>query len=108
MNAAGNGGANSCAGVFCDGFEGGTKLAADWSVDNTVMANVVEVVSTKAHTGTNSVHMKFTSSAGQTFIVEKKGFPAPMNSLWGRVWLYVMTPSDGGHDVYIESTDAKT
>jgi len=67
---------------------------------------MVEVVSTKAHSGTSSVHMKFATAAGNTLIKTTKGFPAPMNSLWGRVWLFLMT-ADGssGHDVYIETSD---
>ena len=99
------GGSNgACSGVFCDGFEGSTMLGAAWTVDNAVAANVVEVVSTMAHTGTNSVHMRFATTAGATFIHETMGFPAPMNSLWGRVWLNVMTPMNTGHDVYIEAS----
>lgn len=99
------GGSNAaCNGVFCDGFEAGTTLGAAWTVDNAVPANVVEVVSGMAHTGTNSVHMKFATNQGATFIHETMGFPAPMNSLWGRVWLYIMTPMNNGHDVYIEAS----
>jgi hypothetical protein len=103
---AGTGGATAtaCAGVFCDGFEEGTTLGAAWTVDKSVAANVVEVVSNKAHTGTNSVHMTFTTAQGATFITEKMGFPATMNSYWGRVWLFIMTPTDTGHDVYIEGS----
>lgn len=102
----GNGGSGACAGVFCDGFEGSTKLGTAWTVDNSVTANVVEVVSDKAHTGTNSVHMKFGMGSGATFIHETTGFPFMNNSLWGRVWLYVMNdPTSNGHDVYIEASD---
>ncbi len=103
---AGGTGSGACSAVFCDGFEGSTKLGAAWTVDNSVSANVVEVVSDKAHTGTNSVHMHFTTASGATFIHETMGFPAPMNSLWGRVWLFAMTdPMSTGHDVYIEASD---
>ena len=104
-SADANGGSGACTAAFCDGFEGSTQLPPAWTVDNSVAANVVEVVSSKAHTGTNSVHMKFSGNSGATFIHETMGFPFAMNSLWGRVWLYVMTdPNSGGHDVYIESS----
>jgi hypothetical protein len=73
-------------------------------VDNSVAANVVEVVSTMAHTGKNSVHMKFTTANGATFIHETMGFPIT-TALWGRVWLYIMNdPTSNGHDVYIEGS----
>jgi hypothetical protein len=100
----GGSGSGACAGVFCDGFEGSTKLGAAWTVESAVAANVVEVVSTMAHTGTNSVHMKFTTASGATFIHETMGFPIA-TALWGRVWMYVMNdPSSNGHDVYIEGS----
>lgn len=96
----------ACAGVFCDGFESGTTLGSAWTVDNAVTGNVVEVVTTMKHSGNNAVHMKFGTGQGATFIHETMGFPAPMNSLWGRVWVYYMTdPSSAGHDVYIEASD---
>jgi len=102
------GGLGACTAAFCDGFEGSTQLPAAWKVDNSVAANVVEVVSTKAHSGSNSVHMKIATSSGATFIHETAGFPFPMNSLWGRVWLYVMTdPNSGGHNVYIENSNGQ-
>jgi hypothetical protein len=79
-------------------------LSANWTVDNAVPANVVEVVANKAHTGTNSVHMTFTTASGATFIDESRGFPAPNDSYWGRVWLYAMTGWEGGHHVLIEGS----
>jgi hypothetical protein len=99
------GGSGVCAGVFCDGFEAGLTLGTAWVQDKAVAANTIEVVTGMAHTGNNSVHMKFTTASGATFIHEAVGFPAPMNSLWGRVWLYVMTGTNAGHTVYIEASD---
>jgi hypothetical protein len=99
------GGMGACNAVFCDGFEAGLTLGTAWVQDKGVPANTIEVVTGMAHTGTNSVHMKFTTAAGATFIHEAAGFPAPMNSLWGRVWLNVMTATNGGHTVYIEASD---
>ncbi|MGD0679189.1 MAG: hypothetical protein ABSC94_27640 [Polyangiaceae bacterium] len=65
-------------------------------------ANTVTVVTDKAHSGTNSVHMSFVTGAAATFIHETKGFPIT-TSLWGRVWLYVMT-TPGAHEIYIETS----
>lgn len=104
--SVGGSGSGDCAGVFCDGFEGGMTLGSAWTVDKgaQVAANVVEVVSTMKHSGNNSVHMHFTTNNGETFIHHSMGFPIAMNSLWGRVWLYIMNdPSSAGHDVYIEA-----
>jgi hypothetical protein len=105
--SGGEGGAGGCAGAtFCDDFEASTMLSADWTIDNAVTANTVTVVSdkTKAHSGTNSVHLTFTTASGATFIDEKKGFPVPAAGYWGRVWFNVATPTDAGHDVYIEAS----
>ena len=108
----GEGGAAGCpAGAsFCDDFESGTTLGSAWTTDNTLMATVKVVNTyttmpgpTMAHSGTNSVQISFTTGAGYAMIVEKMGFPAPMG-YWGRVWYYVETPTDGGHDVYIEGS----
>jgi hypothetical protein len=99
------GGSGACTAVFCDGFEAGTTLGAAWTTDSAVAMNVVEVVSTMPHTGKNSVHMHFTTGSGATFIRSTMGFPAPMNSLWGRVWMYAMMPnSNNGHNVFIEAS----
>jgi hypothetical protein len=80
-------------------------LDSNWTVLNTGgAANTATVVTTKAHTGTNSVHISFASGAsGYTFISETKGFPITTAS-WGRVWLYVMT-TPGAHEIYIQSSN---
>jgi hypothetical protein len=104
--ATGGGGSGACNAVFCDDFDASTTLGAAWTADKGVAANVVEVVSTMAHSLPNSVHMHFTTASGATFIHESMGFPAPMNTVWGRVWFYVMNdPTSNGHDVYIEAAD---
>ncbi len=102
---SGDGGACPAGATFCDGFESGTMLGAAWTVDTSVKANTVTVVSTKAHSGSNSVYMTFTTASGATFIDEKMGIPAT-GTYWGRVWLYPETPVDQGHDVYIEAEPA--
>ena len=100
----GDGGTVGCgSATFCDGFEGATTLSANWGVDSTVPANVVEVVTGKAHSGTNSVHITFATTAGQTFIHEKVGFPLTGTS-WGRVWLNIATAVNTSHCMYIEAT----
>lgn len=106
VGVAGGSGAGNCNGAsFCDGFEAGLTLGAAWTVDK-VAGNVVEVVTGMAHSGANAVHMKFQTNMGATFIHESMGFPAPMNSFWGRAWFYIMTPATStGHDVYIEVAD---
>jgi polysaccharide lyase-like protein len=77
-------------------------LGSAWTVDNSVMANTVQVVSTQHHSGTNSVHMTFTTASCATFIDETMGVPAT-GAYWARVWLYANTATDGGHDVYFEA-----
>lgn len=79
-------------------------LGSDWMLENAVAANTVEIVSDKAHSGTSSVHMTFTTARGATFISETKGFPWADNSYWGRVWLFVATGLEAGHHVYIEGS----
>jgi len=108
---AGPGGASGAAGapssacdataVLCDGFER-AMVGPDWTVDNSVAANVVEIVHDKGHNSMSSVHMKFGTGATATFIDETKGFPA--TDYWGRVWLFVMTGLEAGHHVYIEGS----
>jgi hypothetical protein len=98
------------AAVFCDGFESGTMLGSAWTVDNSVAANTVTVVSTKSHSGANSVHLTFTGAVGTTFIDEKLGVTAT-GTVWGRVWMYPNTEADNGigpdpHVVYIEAEPA--
>ena len=98
------GGACPAGAVFCDGFESSAMLGAGWTVDNSVAANTVTVVSdkTKAHSGTNSVHMTFTTASCATFIDETMGVPAT-GSYWARVWILANTAVDSGHDVYFEA-----
>jgi hypothetical protein len=96
--------------VFCDDFEASDTLGAAWTTDNTLNATI-DVANTytttpgpaTAHSGQNSVHISFAAGAGYAMIVEKTGLPA-QNGYWGRVWLYVETPADTGHDVYIEGS----
>jgi hypothetical protein len=100
----GGGGLTGCSGaVFCDGFEGNPALKSDWTVDNSVPANTIEVVTNMAHTGTNSVHIKYGTAATASYIDESKGFPFAGNSYWGRVWMYAMTGLEAGHHVWIEA-----
>jgi hypothetical protein len=109
--SSGDGGAGCpAAAVFCDGFEGGTTLGSAWTIDNSVAANTVTVVSTKSHSGSNSVHMSFAAEAGATFIDEKMGVTAK-GTVWGRVWMYPNTEAGNGigpdpHVVYIEAEPA--
>jgi hypothetical protein len=102
VGTAGATGAGNCNGaVLCDSFDRAT-LGPDWMLENAVAANVVEIVTDKFHSGTSSVHMKFGTASGATFISETKGFPS--TSYWGRVWLFVMTGLESGHHVYIEGS----
>jgi hypothetical protein len=99
----GDGGAvSSCAGAaLCDSFER-TMLGPDWVLDNSTTSTVIEVVTNKAHTGTNSVHISFGTTALQSYISEMKGFPAVGNAYWGRAWIFSSVPL-GGHQIYIEA-----
>jgi hypothetical protein len=112
LNVAGAGTASAgdasvgqgCTGaVFCDGFEGSAALKTDWTVDNSVPANTIEVVTNMAHTGTNSVHIKYGTAATASYVDESKGFPFMGNSYWGRVWMYAMTGLEANHHVWIEA-----
>jgi len=103
---SGDGGAGCAGAVFCDGFENAATLAADtdWKVDNSLTTNVVEIVTNKAHNGSNSVHLGFATTASfATYIDETKGFPN--TSYWGRVWYFVMNSPEAGHQVYVDGTD---
>jgi len=60
-------------GVFCAGLRQAPNWAPAWTVDKAVAANVVEVVSDKAH-GNNFGAMKFATASGATFIHETMGF----------------------------------
>jgi polysaccharide lyase-like protein len=106
-SASGDGGTAGCpaGAIFCDGFEGSTTLDSNWTVVSTPgSTNTTTVVTTKAHTGTNSVHISFANgSSGYTFINETKGFPIT-TAIWGRVWLNVTT-TPGAHEIYIQTSD---
>lgn len=104
MSGSGDGGTPGCpaAAIFCDGFEGSTTLDSNWTVDNGDPTNTVAVTTSKAHSGTNSVQITIGTGKSATFIDETKGFPIT-GTLWGRVWLYVMT-NPGAHEIYIESS----
>jgi hypothetical protein len=103
---SGDGGTGCTGATFCDGFENSATLAADtdWKVDSDTPANVVEIVTNKSHSGSNSVHLGFTTTAAfSTYIDETKGFPN--TGYWGRVWYFVMNGTESGHQVYIDGTD---
>jgi len=100
--SGGGGMAAACSGAaLCDSFER-TMLGPDWVLDNGTASTVIEVVTNKAHTGTNSVHISFGTAALQSYISESKSFLAMGNAYWGRAWIYSMVPL-GGHQVYIEA-----
>jgi hypothetical protein len=94
------GAGTSCNGApLCDSFER-TTLGPDWTLDNSTSSTVIELVTTQAHTGTSSVHVKFGTSTLQSFITHK--LPTTGNTYWGRAWIYTMlTPV--GHSIYIEA-----
>ncbi len=95
------GGSGDCNGaVLCDSFER-AMLGPDWVLDNT-MPTVIELVTTKAHTGMSSVHISFGTAATQSYISEMKTFPAMGMAFWGRAWIFSMVPT-GGHQIYIEA-----
>jgi hypothetical protein len=99
--AAGSEGGASCgAGTYelCDDFEGPAagSPGSVWTIDN--KGYVVETVTTQAHSGSHSVHVKSTGSSGLGYIVESKTFPA--TDFWGRAWLMFMAPGSG-HEVFV-------
>jgi hypothetical protein len=80
------------------------RLGFPWTVVSSVFGNVVEIVSDRAHTGTNSVHMSLTTTEGTTFICESQGLLS--SPLWGRAWMFIMNdPSSAGPDVYIDTSE---
>ncbi len=101
-SAGGSGGVSTCNGAtVCDSFER-AALGPDWVLDNNTASTMIELVTTKAHTGTTSVHISFGTPATQSYISVKKGFPATGNAFYGRAWIYSMVPL-GGHQIYVEA-----
>ena len=73
----------ACSGAaLCDSFER-TMLGPDWTLDNSTASTVIEVVTNKGHTGTNSVHISFGTTTLQSYISESKSFPAMGGVLLG-------------------------
>jgi hypothetical protein len=100
-DAGGMGGASTnCNGAaLCDSFERAT-LGPDWTLDNSTSSTVIELVTTQAHTGMSSVHIKFGTTTLQSYITHK--LPTTGMAYWGRAWIYTMlTPV--GHSIYIEA-----
>ena len=105
-DAGGDGGAqpidsgtsSACAtsGVaFCDGFEADAVDPAVWTIDG--MAPAIDPAF--AARGTHSLHLLIqpTSSVHRSRISETKTFPAPQNSLYGRVFVYVANATPSFH-----------
>ncbi len=79
-------GASRCAAAgveLCESFESGTLDTATWSVVGT--APVVDGV--QHARGTKALHVTKTGN-GASYIKETKTFPAPMNTYWGRAFVY--------------------
>ena len=97
-----DGGLSNCNGaILCDSFER-ADLGPDWTLDNSVPATKIEIVSNKAHTGTSSVHISFGMTATQSYISEKTTFPPTGGAFWGRAWIFAMLPLSG-HQIYVEA-----
>jgi hypothetical protein len=96
------GASGSCNGAaLCDSFERAT-IGPGWVADNSVPATVIEVVTNKAHSGTNSVHISFGTVVTQSYISESLTFPAMGGAFWGRAWIFSMVPL-AGHQIYVEA-----
>jgi hypothetical protein len=96
----GGGGTNCNGAPLCDSFER-TTLGPDWTLDNSTSSTVIELVTTQAHTGMSSVHVKFGTSTLQSYITHKLPTLAG-KAYWGRAWIFTMlTPV--GHSIYIEA-----
>jgi hypothetical protein len=100
---AAGGGSDNCNGAaLCDSFER-AMLGPDWVVDKTGAATVVELVTNKGHTGTNSVHVTFDTASMAGYIDETKTFPAMDNAFWGRIWIWAANGVQTSHSTYIEA-----
>ena len=103
-------GADGCSYKLCEGFEGLAPGApgSDFAIDVDKKGTVVETNTSKAHSGTHSVHVKVSDMAGVFgYITESKSLAATGASFWGRVFLWSEVATPNGHIVNI-AVDGKT
>ena len=108
------GGTSRCAQantVICDGFEaqspGDQPDSGLWHVV-TNPGNTIEVSNTRAARGSQSLHIHspVTGSIGAT-IRTSRGFPAPSNTIYGRLFLYLdAAQAPGGHNTVVRASGA--
>ncbi len=109
MSGGAGGGSATCAYKFCADFEGAAPGTAtsDWKIDVDKKGSTVEAVTTKAHGGTHSVHVKISDMAGVFgYITETKSL-AIGASFWGRVFIWSEVATPAGHIVNV-AIDGKT
>jgi hypothetical protein len=102
--SAGTGG-SATAPLFFDDFESGSVDAAKWTERLNGTGTIV-VDGAQKHGGASALHV---TSSGFSLMLAAEGapiFPAPDNTFYGRVWLYVPGALPvGSHVVWIEAGD---
>ena len=95
----GIGGPSRCdtAGVqLCESFENGLS-ASIWTTNQSGDATAV-VDTMQAARGSKALHVKTTAGNGHAYVTEKMTFPAPANTLYARMFVYLGDPlTTNGH-----------
>src|SRR5262252_5764325 len=100
-DATREGPAPSCTHQLCDGFEGVAPGAAPdpatWQ--KVASTGTIEVVSGMAHAGSQSLHVISPSGSYETYLRERRTFPAAGNAFYGRLYFYLKEtlPADFVH-----------
>ena len=99
---AGTGGGGSTA-LFTDDFEA-AAIGSSWT-QRIVSGGTIQLDNSRAHGGSQSLHVAV--SGFSTFLAFEGAtvFPAPSNTFYARVWLYVPTLPEGAHVVWMEAGD---
>jgi len=91
--------------LFHDDFESGSVDTAKWTERINGQGSIV-VDGVQKHGGASALHV---SSSGFSLLLAAEGapiFPAPSNTFYGRVWLYVpVALPENAHVVWIEAGD---
>jgi len=104
--AGGSGGSSAALPLFYDDFESGSVDPAKWT-ERINGTGSISVDGVQHHSGQSALHV---SSSGFSLMLAAEGapiFPAPDNTFYGRVWLYVPGAlPESAHVVWIEAGDA--
>ncbi len=107
--SAGSAGSGGSAGgaappLFFDDFEAASVDSAKWT-ERVISGGTIALDTAQFHAGAKALHV---TVGGFSTLLANEGtpiFPAPNNTFYGRVWLYVPGPLPTGHVVWIEAGD---